>query len=513
MHKGGFLGCTAVHASSSSFSLASFIALRTPAPASTNATMALDSVLERNLDKVGGIIAAVVFAVCLFAHLWQLMRHRCYPLVATSIFLLLRVIGWLTTAVGAIQNKSDLNKRGYIVNSLAFWLMMLGGFLLIARWDASRRGVNWSTQSSVLSGVAFVVCVVFGGLEASGQISWLNNPQDNPKVTLNVSEAGFLALAVLYALIAGYFNVHEPMVYQKPGVRFSFYLTAAFLLGRCIFSMVVALRIVTFAQDKRQLFLFCLATTFEMFACAAWGFSAVARDLEPQDITPVGELPPSDDDYNSAQPVLTTSNAMHKLDNVPTRDSMYDGQTQPGSHIGKSQIGANAMYGSSGGGSYGNNPNLSSYNAAVASVPDETHGLNPWATVSSSNAYASGQHVGEPLAYAQQQQPMARQPLHLQTQGISSYAGEAGVSFAQQSASAYSNAPAPHSNFVKTPYPLSSAANANAHPRPSYADGGANSSYFGYPQASAQAPARSAYNYENDANMQSYSQQPRRAYE
>ncbi|KAJ1766279.1 hypothetical protein LPJ54_005247, partial [Coemansia sp. RSA 1824] len=131
-------------------------------------------------------------------------------------FLILRVVGWLLAFIGAIKDDRLLNKRGYIINSLAFWLMLLSGMLLLARWEATRRNVRWSLRSWGGTGGALILCVVFGALDAAGQITWLNNPEDTASIVMKIAAVGFLALSVIYAFVSLFFNYRESSIYQQP---------------------------------------------------------------------------------------------------------------------------------------------------------------------------------------------------------------------------------------------------------------------------------------------------------
>ncbi|KAJ2552191.1 hypothetical protein IWW35_002445, partial [Coemansia sp. RSA 1878] len=196
-------------------------------------------------------IAVVCFGICLAAHVWQWVRHRCHALMPMFFFLILRVVGWLLAFIGAIKNDRLLNKRGYIINSLAFWLMLLSGMLLLARWEATRRNVRWSLRSWGGTGGALILCVVFGALDAAGQITWLNNPEDTASIVMKIAAVGFLALSVIYAFVSLFFNYRESSIYQQPTVRWAFVLSAGLLVVRCVFWMLVALNIVKFEESKR----------------------------------------------------------------------------------------------------------------------------------------------------------------------------------------------------------------------------------------------------------------------
>ncbi|KAJ2760824.1 hypothetical protein IWQ57_006204, partial [Coemansia nantahalensis] len=241
--------------------------------------MALDDPSQRSLDKIGGIIAAALFGVCLVATVWQWARHRCHPLGVLAAFLVMRIVGWMLAFIGAARDDPLLNKRGYIVNSLAFWLMMLSQLLLLARWDAARRGARWGARSWGGTGGALVLCLVFGALDAAGQITWLNSPSDSPSATLKVASVGFVVLAGVYGLGCLFFNFREGLFYQRPSVRWVFFLSALVVAVRCVCWMLVGLDIVRFKEPKRLIFLFCLTTTFEIVAAAIWGFTRATKHL------------------------------------------------------------------------------------------------------------------------------------------------------------------------------------------------------------------------------------------
>ncbi|KAJ2741533.1 hypothetical protein GGI20_005120 [Coemansia sp. BCRC 34301] len=245
--------------------------------------MALDDSSQRNLDKVGGIIAAILFGVCFLAHMWQWLRHKFYPFVATSLFLLLRTIGWLLAFIGAVRNDSTLNKRGYIVNAVSFWLMALGATMLLVRWGMCCRGQAWNSRAWSAVGLASIPCVIMGAVDAAGQIDWLNNPAEDPKATIKAASIGFLVITSVYGLVSLFYIFRSQLIYQRPLVRLSFFLSGVFLILRCIFWMLVAMNIVHFDEPKRLIFLYCLATSFEVLTAAVWGFSPVAKSLKLSD--------------------------------------------------------------------------------------------------------------------------------------------------------------------------------------------------------------------------------------
>ncbi|KAJ2765775.1 hypothetical protein IWQ56_003963, partial [Coemansia nantahalensis] len=157
--------------------------------------------------------------------------------------------------------------------------MMLSQLLLLARWDAARRGARWGARSWGGTGGALVLCLVFGALDAAGQITWLNSPSDSPSATLKVASVGFVVLAGVYGLGCLFFNFREGLFYQRPSVRWVFFLSALVVAVRCVCWMLVGLDIVRFKEPKRLIFLFCLTTTFEIVAAAIWGFTRATKHL------------------------------------------------------------------------------------------------------------------------------------------------------------------------------------------------------------------------------------------
>ncbi|KAJ1731614.1 hypothetical protein LPJ61_002454 [Coemansia biformis] len=395
--------------------------------------MTLEDSSQRNLDKIGGIIAAAAFGVCLVANVWQWARHRCHPLGALCVFLVLRVVGWLLAFIGAIRDDQLLNKRGYIVNSLAFWLMMLTGLLLLARWDAIRRGAKWGARSWGGTGAAALLCVGFGALDAAGQITWLNNPGDGPAVTLSVAAVGLLVLAGIYALTGIFFNYREALFYQRASVRWSFFLTAALLVGRCVFWMLVGLNIVKFDEPKRLIFLFCLTTTFEIGAAAIWGFMPVAKrlrstnkgagsemeSLKPESVIPIRPLP------------ADTAIPAHTLNARPSGESEFsEAESEDGASAHHAMAAHHApapatksglaygsahdpIYGSAYGGAPGGQPvNTNPHNSYYRPAPTAGPNANPWAGASATN-----------------------------------------ISFVAPGQPQYTGTAPPHTTFVKSPYP------------------------------------------------------------
>ncbi|KAJ2809686.1 hypothetical protein H4S07_003114, partial [Coemansia furcata] len=255
--------------------------------------MALDGSSQRNLDKVGGIIATILFGVCFLAHTWQWLRHKFHPFAATSLFLLLRTIGWLLAFIGAVTDDSLLNKRGYIVNAVSFWLMALGAALLLVRWSVCCRGKSWNSRAWSAASLASIPCVAIGAVDAAGQIDWLNNPAEDPKTTIKAASIGFLVITGVYALASLFIIFRSQLIYQRPLVRLSFFLSGAFLVLRCVFWMLVALGVVNFDEPQRLIFLYCLATSFEVLTAAVWGFFPVAKSLKltGQEHTNLHDLP------------------------------------------------------------------------------------------------------------------------------------------------------------------------------------------------------------------------------
>ncbi|KAJ1796090.1 hypothetical protein LPJ59_003961 [Coemansia sp. RSA 2399] len=256
--------------------------------------MADNAIPERNVDRVGGIIAVAAFGVCLLAHIWHMVRYRFHLYAATSIFLVLRVVGWLLAFIGAVKDDALLNKRGYITNAVAFWLLMLGALLLVARWESSRRGAKWGMRSWSGTGAALILCIVLGALDAAGQITWLNNPDNDPEVTLKIAAIGFLVLACINVAFILFFSMRGSMIYQRPTVRWAFMISSLLIGARCVFWMLVGLHIIHFDEGQRRIFLFCLATIPEILAIMAWSFFPVAKYLRLQgsDGTDVGSLKP-----------------------------------------------------------------------------------------------------------------------------------------------------------------------------------------------------------------------------
>ncbi|KAJ2048993.1 hypothetical protein GGI08_005847 [Coemansia sp. S2] len=272
--------------------------------------MALDDSSQRNLDKVGGIIAAILFVVCFIAHMWQWLRHKFHPFAATSVFLLLRTIGWLLASIGAMRDDSLLNKRGYIVNAVSFWLMALGAAILLVRWDVCCRGKTWNSRAWSAVSLASIPCVAMGAVDAAGQIDWLNNPADDPKATIKAASIGFLVIVSICALVSLFMIFRSQLIYQRPLVRLSFFLSGAFLVLRCLFWMLVAMDIVHFEEPNRLIFLYCLATSFEVLTAAAWGFLPIAKNLklskhEPDNLLDLPSVKIVDD--NTSRPARTQS--------------------------------------------------------------------------------------------------------------------------------------------------------------------------------------------------------------
>ncbi|KAJ1866101.1 hypothetical protein LPJ78_002100 [Coemansia sp. RSA 989] len=453
--------------------------------------MTLEDTSQRNLDRVGGIIAAVAFSICLFVHGWQWARHRCHALASLCFFLILRVVGWLLAFVGAVKNDRLLNKRGYIVNALAFWLMMLTGLLLLARWDASRRGVRWGARSWGGTGASVILCVVFGALDAAGQITWLNNAADTAGTVLKVASVGFVVLAVVYALVSLFFNYREAVIYQQPAVRWAFFLSATFLVIRCVFWMLVALNVFTFDEPKRLIFLFCLTTTFEIATAVIWGFLPIAKHLRLR----LG----SSDDGQSIKPISVAEESLRLNGGIAAppihrEESEQTEDVQPHDHSNPN----NQKYAKDDVSEHNTTPENSYSNAAmnqnrVSAQPSSYSSYyqnpmdnaapnnNPWAGASSGSTpntnsmynpsfHSYAQPNSQPVmaghqSYVQPAQvpliriPPQQRPAQLQT-FASSYNSNMGgnpngpsISFATPQQSPYMGMQQHHTPFVKTPYP------------------------------------------------------------
>ncbi|KAJ1849700.1 hypothetical protein LPJ70_000297 [Coemansia sp. RSA 2708] len=446
--------------------------------------MTLEDTSQRNLDKIGGIIAAALFGVCLFVHLWQWARHRCHVLAPLFVFLVLRVVGWLLAFIGAIKDDQLLNKRGYIVNALAFWLMMLSGLLLLARWDASRRGVRWGVRSWGGTGAALILCIVFGALDAAGQITWLNNPGDSASVVMKIAAVGFLVVAAIYALMTLFFNYREALFYQQPSVRWAFFLSAGLLVARCVFWMLVGLNVVKFEEPKRLIFLFCLTTTFEIATAAVWGLLPIARHLRPK----VGE----GTDMQSLKPTSIAEESLRlnggiaappiHTEDTPSHDSVPDdNQEQDSDDASAHKVAPSHSYSA-----HVTEPNRMSGQPSSYSSYYQTPmeggvvNANPWAGASSSST-GNTASVYNPALHSYAQQPAAQPPMMVV--GPQSYApqpqmvpqmrvqqqrpsplqtfsppmynngGPAGPSISFANQSPYMGMPQTHTTFVKTPYP------------------------------------------------------------
>ncbi|KAJ2796797.1 hypothetical protein H4R20_005415, partial [Coemansia guatemalensis] len=391
--------------------------------------MTLEDTSQRNLDRVGGIIAAIAFSVCLFTHIWQWARHRCHVLAPLLVFLILRVVGWLLAFIGAVRDDRLLNKRGYIINSLAFWLMMLAGLLLLARWDATRRGVKWGVRSWGGTGAALIVCVGLGALDAAGQITWLNNPDDDSNTVLKIASIGFLVVAAINALAVLLLNFREALFYQRPSVRWTFFLTAGLLALRCVFWMLIGLHIITFDEPKRLIFLYCLTTTLEVATAALWGFMPIAKHLRPksddtgtdmQSLKPSAtpEQPLPVDNAIPAHEYLN-SQASHDSEQGSVHDNSNDnGHDQtPSKALPQPPIGAQHSYSDA----YNNNTSVqsmpSSYAPLAASDSNSGQNFNPWAGASLTNSSATSGVPNTGLSsYVQQTPPMVVGPSSYSTQ-------------------------------------------------------------------------------------------------
>ncbi|KAJ2892336.1 hypothetical protein IWW38_003259, partial [Coemansia aciculifera] len=212
--------------------------------------------------------------------MWQWLRHKFHPFAATSLFLLLRTIGWLLAFIGAVQDDSALNKSGYIVNAVSFWLMALGAALMLVRWAVCCRGLTWNSRAWSAASLVSIPCVVMGAVDAAGQIYWLNNPAEDPQPTIKAASIGFLIITSVYGLVALFYIFKSQLVYQRPLVRLSFFLSGVFLVLRCIFWMLIAMNVINFDEPKRLIFLYCLATSFEVLTAAVWGFFPIAKNLK-----------------------------------------------------------------------------------------------------------------------------------------------------------------------------------------------------------------------------------------
>ncbi|KAJ1722751.1 hypothetical protein LPJ53_002849 [Coemansia erecta] len=341
--------------------------------------MSLDDSSQRNLDKVGGIIATGIFGICLIMHVWRWLYYKCHPLAATSIYLILRTVGWLLTFIGAFKDDALLNKRGYIVNSLAFWLFVLGSFLLAVKWDASRRAVKSTKRSYGAIVVAILACLVMGALEAAGQITWLNDPEGDPSTVLKIAEVGFVVLTGINALFAVYFNFKEGNMYQRPSVRWTFFITAALILARSVFWMLVGLHAIKFTESKRQIFLYCLGTSFEMLAALLWGFSPASKHLKPHSNVDFEETPVAKPVASSIKPLRgEPASPVHRLSESDPQNGVKDKDNRSDSASRQESIaGSNSYYGTSGRpGAYGSYS--STYNSNV-----------PAGTVGTSGSYSS----------------------------------------------------------------------------------------------------------------------------
>ncbi|KAJ2777804.1 hypothetical protein H4R18_004956 [Coemansia javaensis] len=479
--------------------------------------MGLDDSSQRNLDRVGGIIAAVLFAACLAAHVWQWVRHRCHPLAASTAFLVLRTVGWLLAFIGAVQGDALLNKRGYIANAVAFWLLPLTGLLLLARWDATRRGARWSARSWGGTGAAAILCLGFGALDAAGQITWLNNPADGPSVAMKIASVGLLVVVGIYALVGLFFNFREALFYQRPSVRWAFFLTATLLVLRCVFWMLVGTGIIQFDEVKRLIFLFCLGTTFEIGAAAVWGFMSVARHLHPKGEAPAAEMeslrpePAAAGKPASANKPLPADTAIPAHEYMASQRSDKSEVTRPDSEaeaetsddysasayntIAMPQPAAAAgTIGHAYAGAPGRQPSYrSSYSSPYQPPPAHGAVVGPPPGGSPAMHSPMQQHVmvpvqSQPMQIHSQPQIMVQSQPHIMVQsqpqlvqvqlqprpvtsqpvGVPAYttgvssapppAGDPGISFAPAAQEPYAGASAPPTTFVKTPYPQGPAA-------------------------------------------------------
>ncbi|KAJ2786745.1 hypothetical protein GGI15_001274 [Coemansia interrupta] len=341
--------------------------------------MSLDDSSQRNLDKVGGIIATGVFGICLIMHVWRWLYYKCHPLAATSIYLILRTVGWLLTFIGAFKDDALLNKRGYIVNSLAFWLFVLASFMLAVKWDASRRAVKSTKRSYGAIVVAVLACLVMGALEAAGQITWLNDPEGDPSTVLKVAEVGFVVLTGINALFAVYFNFKEGTMYQRPSVRWTFFITAALLLARSVFWMLVGLHVIKFTESNRQIFLYSLGTSFEMLAALFWSFSPASKHLRPHSNVDFEETPSVKPVASSIKPLRgEPASPVHRLSESDPQNGVQDKDSRSDNASRQDSVaGSSSHYGTNGRpGAYGSYS--STYNSNV-----------PAGTVGTSGSYSS----------------------------------------------------------------------------------------------------------------------------
>ncbi|KAJ2471137.1 hypothetical protein GGI02_002470 [Coemansia sp. RSA 2322] len=280
-----------------------------------------DSLPPPALDKVGGIVAAIVFGLCFLALTWQWLRHKFHPFAVISLFLLLRTIGWLVASIGAIQGDSGLNKRGYILNAILFWLMALGAMLLLVRWNVCRRGKSWNKLAWSAVGLVTIPCLVLGALDVAGQIYWLDNPSGDPPTTLKVASVGFLVLTGAYGLASLAFAFREQFVYQRPLVRLSFVLSGLFLILRCICWMVVSLNISRFSGKNRLIFLYCTATIFEMLVAIVWSTTPLATNLKLPKHDNLPDLPSLKVVDDSVAHPSRTQGSSAPTNNEPSRPS------------------------------------------------------------------------------------------------------------------------------------------------------------------------------------------------
>ncbi|KAJ1992552.1 hypothetical protein GGI25_000053 [Coemansia spiralis] len=478
--------------------------------------MASDNIIPaRNVDRVGGIIAAAAFGLCLLAHVWHMLRHKCYLFAATLLFLVFRVVGWLLAFIGAVRDDRLLNKRGYIVNAVAFWLLMLGSLLLLARWEACRRGARWGVRSWGGTGASLILCIFLGALDAAGQISWLNNPEDNPKVTLKIASIGFLVLACVNVLFVLFFNMREAEIYQRPSVRWAFGIVSLLIGARCVFWMLVGLHILHFDESQRRIFLFCLATIFEILVTMSLSFLPVAKNLSSQhgrDTTDGGSLKPesvyqqktrrdSAAPVNAAGTTAAHSSASNSSDNDAPEQfvelSIPNGVTATGSNGSGSRVHRHSTTATSStnstdigigdtnsGNLHSSMPAINATTAAYTHVtpqsnysptPEQPRPFNPWAGAanltttgasdSSHNPHLPPYAQGAQAALQQQQYytPQSQQQHQQQQQQAStpSYGelvttmpmANPSVRFSTPNQSPYMNMPSPHTQFVKTPYP------------------------------------------------------------
>ncbi|KAJ2617033.1 hypothetical protein H4S08_000517 [Coemansia sp. RSA 1365] len=380
---------------------------------------------------------------------------------------------------------------------------MLAGLLLLARWDATRRGVKWGVRSWGGTGAALIACVALGALDAAGQITWLNNPEDDSNTVLKVASIGFLVLSAIYALAVVLLNFREALFYQRPSVRWTFFLTSGLLVIRCVFWMLIGVHIIEFEESRRLIFLYCLTTTFEVATAALWGFMPIAKHLRPKSDdtgTDMQSLKPS----TTPEQPLPVDNAIPAHEYLKTQAShdseQNDHETDDNDHHDQTPskvlplppTGVHQSYTNT------NNDSASSVPSSyapqypmAASNNNSGQNFNPWAGASLTNSSAtSAAPTGGLSSYSQQAPPMVvgpssystqlqqqQQPVRVQQQrpaplqpfstplyntGVNMPGGAGGLAMPGQSVNfitpninqtPYVGVPTQHTTFVKTPYP------------------------------------------------------------